>query len=101
MKHGVSRTEKHDQEVTVLRRSKFGEKYTDFFWLAGFLFGWFFLIKKNPACLPASPRRDRDLQESRAAPDTPHDPVAVPAVTRGSAALCNRWEGEMLRDPHA
>lgn len=83
------------------QKIKIWGKIYGFFWLAGFLFGGFFLIKKNPACSPAGPQRDRDLQESRAAPDTPRDPVALPAVTRGSAALCNRWQGEMLRDPHA
>lgn len=88
MKHGVSRTEKHDQEVTVLRRSKFGEKYTDFFGLLVFCLVGFF-NKEKPcmlACRPAKRPRPARKQGSSGHPPRPR-----------RAARSHAWVGRVMQ----
>lgn len=79
MRHGVSRADKHDQEVTVLRRSKFGEKYVGF---------WF--LKEKKKTLRARPQAHEETVTREKQGGLGRPP-----------ALSHAWVGRAGRSPYA
>lgn len=80
------------------RQTRSGSDSTEKIKIWGKKRGFFVLfLKKNPVCLPAGPRRDRDPQNAGGLGRTPHRPRPPPR----RAALSHAWVGRAGRSRYA